>query len=280
MEGTDRLARVTNIAPDIIESSSLIKRVLRAPINTCSVSASNELSTTCANSELAMATPLAAQLVSQLAAQNKRKEKARIAARARRSQEANIIMEMAVELHITQEKIRRIDKATIVKLAIDYIKAFEILCKFHRDQENNNPLEPSVKLINNPNSISQQHQHQQQQQQQRPLQQLVATATNLSDVKSVNNYPAPTLNTRSIFAPKTEDMDSHFLIIDQDRNGKSSIVLKPDTEILDEDDLTHLAPQAGDVSISLEVETLDGIVLDSSLFGGRLSGYESQKIAG
>lgn len=238
-----------------------------APISTCSVditaattSVKQPMNTNL--TELAsMTAPSTAQLVSQLAAQNKRKEKARIAARARRSQEANIIMEMAVELHITQEKMRRIDKATIVKLAIDYIKAFEILCKLRNDQQNNQPEITCLKTATSsgPTSIArpplqqkQQHQQQQQQHQHQHREQ----------------QKAPTLNTQSIFAPKTEDMDSHFLIIDRGQDGRSSIVLKPDTEILDDDDLTHLAPQAGDVSISLEVETLEGIVLDTSLFGG------------
>lgn len=384
MEGMSRIARVINVAPDALESSGAANaRAARAPIiSTCSAIASAGSSATSA--ELAIAAPSNAQLVSQLAAQNKRKEKARIAARARRSQEANIIMEMAVELHITQEKIRRIDKATIVKLAIDYIKAFEILCKYHRNQQNNHP-ERSLKLANSPSSISQQqktirvqmnnidicsrranmsrasytgsdscaselcagtpdctciglndiHDNDTNQPvcdfQSSPIQsvrpfsvvsqnQRVAattkplnakttnvkqtaksnlrpisikptvtttpttpttttnfTAANTNANANINNnyYPAPTLNTRSIFAPKTEDMDSHFLIIDQGRDGRSSIVLKPDTEILDDDDLTHLAPQAGDVSISLEVETLEGIVLDTGLFGGNIDGASS-----
>lgn len=187
--------------------------------------------------------PQPPQLGSLLAAQNKRKEKARIAARARRSQEASIIMEMANELHITQEKIRRIDKATIVKLAIDYIKAFDILCRFRTSNINSNNI--NTNNNNNDNSNS-------------------SNDTNTNKIKA-NNNPMPKLSTISIFAPKTDDMDSYFLMIN-DSDGRPSFVLKPDNEILDEDDLTHLAPQAGDSSISLEVEPLDGIVLDTSLF--------------
>lgn len=192
---------------------------------------------------------------SQLAAQNKRKEKARIAARVRRSQEANIITEMANELHITQEKMRRIDKTTIIKLAIDYIKAFEILCREpprHKlllctdyNDENNNQNE-SCQARNGLTTT------QNRRQQQQPL------------------IESPNFSTASIFEPKTIDnSNSHYLMIENEKNGKSSFVLKPDTEILDGDDLTHLAPQAGDISISLDVEPLDNIILDdktTSLF--------------
>lgn len=55
-------------------------------------------------------------------------------------------------------------------------------------------------------------------------------------------------------------------MIEEKANGKSSFVLKPDTEILEEDDLTHLAPQAGDsTSISFETDPLDGIPFDDLL---------------
>jgi hypothetical protein len=139
-----------------------------------------------------------------------------VAARARRSQEASIIMEMAGELCISQEKLRRIDKATIVRLAIDYIRAHAVLCNV--------------------------------QQQEMPL------------------YSAPKLATASIFAPKTVDnMNEHFLMIEEKDNGKGAFVLKPDSEINEEDDLTHLAPQAGDISISLEAEPLEGIPLEDLL---------------
>lgn len=231
-----------------------------------------------------------------LAAQNKRKEKARIAARARRSQEASIIMDMANELHITQEKIRRLDKATIVKLAIDYIRAFEVLCRSRMISSANSTIPAAIhcctsspSLLNSPNeassssnsaneeilnydsnttdnnndndnddsiqinetTITTSRQQQQQQQQNKQQQQQL-------------NPPIPKFNTGSIFAHKTEEVDSHFLVI-KEQNGRAAFVLKPDAEIMDEDDLTHLAPQAGD-SVSLEVEPLDEIIIDSSLF--------------
>lgn len=179
-------------------------------------------------------------------------------------------MEMANELHITQEKMRRIDKATIVKLAIDYIKAFEILCRCHNPQS----LVPGpAKQVQAPPLRN-------------PLQLELQNRNQIASVESINGtqardlngkediegcdlgqqttYQMPKLSTASIFAPKTEDMNKHFLVVDE-CNGKSSLVLKPDTEVLDEDDLTHLAPQAGDVSIPLEAEPLDDIILDKLL---------------
>jgi len=328
-----------------------------------------------------------AALGSQLAAQNKRKEKARIAARARRSQEASIILEMANELHITQEKIRRIDKATIVKLAIDYIKAFEILCRFrnttaanttttatatattttlaqaptqaqapapapapapqssatvaasstaitrnppnclvarqqqqvdartvqplsvvpnagasfgvrckggvcrsahfyagnenqqnpahgsifaqpldHRQTLKPNPRQSQRRRPMNQQQQQQQQEQQQQQQQKQPHHQRAEPIAIPAKALIQAAHSMPRLSTKSIFAPKTKDMNSHFLMISDQRDGNSAFVLKPDEEVLEEDDLTHLAPQAGDSSISLEVEPLDGIVIDTGLF--------------
>lgn len=195
--------------------------------------------------EVAKIIELAAPVrTTQLAAQNKRKEKARIAARARRSQEASIIMEMANELHITQEKIRRIDKATIVKLAIDYIKAFEVLCsntydlQFQRPRHLNTQTQPQA------------HHHKQHQteaeaedEEAEEQQQLQLDLTTIKQEHQQCQYSTPKLNTHSIFAPKTQDMETHFLVLD------------------DDDDLTHLAPQAGDVLIPLEVEPLGMLVM-------------------
>lgn len=173
-------------------------------------------------------------------AQNKRKEKARIAARARRSQEASIITEMANELHITQERIRRIDKATVVRLAIDYMKAFETLCKDNKPAKEPAPA-PAPEPTPTPLSTS------------KPL---------LTQTSPITKNSEPKLNTESMFAPKTDQNNSYFLVIGK---GRSSFVLKPDTDILDED-LTHLAPEAGDSSIPLELEPLDGGMSDKDLF--------------
>lgn len=284
-----------------------------------------------------------------LAAQNKRKEKARIAARARRSQEANIIMEMASELQITQEKMRRVDKATIVKLAIDYLKAFDILCGTAASSNqldtpttiisNNNPNivlsnEPEqqqqqredeqlhsildindvmpnddddqdeirnisnieneyiidhASIIRNENlSVATKHQHQEendddeqqdllQQQQQQIGQQRILSSLELPtkilklettnqtnkrhqqlqhqqrEIQHISLHSNPTSTTSSIFSPKTlENSNEHYLMIEHKDDGKSDFVLKPETEISDEDDLTHLAPQAGEMTISLD----------------------------
>lgn len=282
--------------------------------------------------------------------QRKRKEKARIAARARRSQEANIITEMAKELHIT----RRIDKATIVKLAIDYIKAFEILCRFRHEPEslgeigNGDSLSSgSIKMsnsdsssssssssvsgdsgisncnsncssvISNSNSNSRSNSSSSSSDsiesdlissknttttttttnttttpmtttnQRRKASISVYCSNNENNNNNINsnssnnnntsvkresreqqrqqqqqiNQPSPKLNTTSIFAPKTNEINSYFLMI-----GDVGFIFKSDTDILEEDDLTHLAPQAGDTSISLEADPLDDIVIDPELF--------------
>jgi cell division protein FtsN len=248
----------------------------------------------------------------------------------RRKEKASIIMEMAGELCISQEKLRRIDKATIVKLAIDYIRAHGLLCdsapvepslcsqtKQLKNSHNNNIDEQRHRELNNqqqqqrhqdkPQQIMQQqllerHLQQQQQQQQQAhdyddneelddqqqpqqleQQQVSGTPQSEHDTRTQQEqelkpehhqhqqqrqplYSAPKLATASIFAPKTiENMNPHFLMIEKEDNGKGAFVLKPDTEILDEDDLTHLAPQAGDISISLEVEPLEGIPLEDLL---------------
>lgn len=282
-----------------------------------------------------------------MAAQNKRKEKARVAARARRSQEANIMMEMASELHITQEKMRRIDKATIVKLAIDYLKAFDVLCnkpqaprrqtqsygQFVREaqtcgfsgarensqsidrtnsaarQQNTKREEQSIPndisnienndAVNNNNNnhsthpICNKHARDEtrqglesnhlalveaeqlltslelptkiikiDQEQQEQLHHLQHHNHNhhhqRHDQQEISPHSAPVLTTSLVFSPKTlENTNEHYLMIDEKADGNSKFVLKPDTEISDEDDLTHLAPQAGDISISLNFEQLD-----------------------
>lgn len=202
---------------------------------------------------------------------SQRKEKARIAARVRRSQEANIIMEMANELLISPS--RRVDKATIVKLSIDYIRAFEILCRqtkiratnpadnniINTKSNNNNCI--SIKRCNP--SLSKEQQHRQTQPTPKRLHE--------DHQKGAEELvvPQPKLSTRSIFAPKTEDMDAHYLMI-KERDGTASFVFKPDTEVLEDEDLTHLAPQAGEIHIPLEVEPLEGIEVDSSLFSNSL----------
>lgn len=246
------------------------------------------------SSSFAADAPPSGQAVGQqLVVQNKRKEKARIAARARRSQEASIIMEMANELHITQEKMRRIDKATIIKLAIDYIKAFNILCKLKSSLavSSQSSYLRERQPHSGPSKVQNTHQdqaqpqappkpqaHSQAQTLSRPLErqdhferaEAVEQERQLAEEAEQPQQrllgSMPRLSTSSIFAPRTHDVDTHFLIINEKENGESSLVLKPDSELLDDDDLTHLAPQAGDISISLDVEPLDGIVLDKGLF--------------
>lgn len=177
----------------------------------------------------------------QLTAQYKRKEKARLAARARRSQEALVIMELANELHITQGKLR-FDKATIVRLAIEYIKAFDKLCRFCHKID----YLATFKISNY----------------------LLKSNTTISKTTSTTAPSIPQVSTMTIFSKKDlNDYNSNnFLILTQDRNGKSSFIYKPEHETKD-DDLTHLAPQAGEVIISLDIEEpLESIELDQSIF--------------
>lgn len=83
----------------------------------------------------------------------------------------------------------------------------------------------------------------------------------LQQPQKQTNQSSPILNTTSIFAPKTNDINSYFLMV-----GDVGIIFKSDQDILEEDDLTHLAPQAGDMSISLETDPLEDIVIDPELF--------------
>lgn len=62
----------------------------------------------------------------------KRKEKSRDAARCRRSRETEIFSELAGALPVKHEDIEQLDKASIMRLSIAYLKVrnmFE-LCKF------------------------------------------------------------------------------------------------------------------------------------------------------
>lgn len=179
----------------------------------------------------------AASAASAASAQNKRKEKARLAARARRSQEGSIILEMANELNISADRLRRTDKATIVKLAIEYIRAFEVLCKVNccfvsltcGPRTSNLSVSMTVSQVAMDADDATDDDQEDHQRQQRPIE-------------------APKLITTLIFSPKTpENANSNYLMIEKD----GALVLKPDEEIDDNDDLTHLAPLAGDLSIPL-----------------------------
>ncbi|XP_015109225.1 hypoxia-inducible factor 1-alpha isoform X2 [Diachasma alloeum] len=57
----------------------------------------------------------------------KRKEKSRDAARCRRSRETDIFAELAAELPITQDQAQHLDKASIMRLAIAYLKARSVV---------------------------------------------------------------------------------------------------------------------------------------------------------
>lgn len=62
----------------------------------------------------------------------KRKEKSRDAARCRRSRETEIFTELAQVLPLKQEDVNQLDKASVMRVAIAYLKIREMLqlCKF------------------------------------------------------------------------------------------------------------------------------------------------------
>ena len=57
----------------------------------------------------------------------KRKEKSRDAARCRRSRETEIFTELANSLPIKQEEIDHLDKASVMRLSIAYLKIRNML---------------------------------------------------------------------------------------------------------------------------------------------------------
>ena len=63
-----------------------------------------------------------------------------------------------------------------------------------------------------------------------------------------NNNSTTISSTKNIFAPRTAEMDRGFLMF----TDESGLTVLPDNEV-DPIDLTHLAPQAGDVCVPLDV---------------------------
>ncbi|XP_070522576.1 uncharacterized protein Sima isoform X2 [Cardiocondyla obscurior] len=70
----------------------------------------------------------------------------------------------------------------------------------------------------------------------------------------------PQTATASIFAPRTEDMNKGFLTFSEDQPGLTMLKDEPD-------DLTHLAPTAGDVCVPLEDTPFLSDMLDEFIFG-------------
>ncbi|XP_031785167.1 hypoxia-inducible factor 1-alpha isoform X2 [Nasonia vitripennis] len=74
--------------------------------------------------------------------------------------------------------------------------------------------------------------------------------------------PAPQTATASIFAPRTKDMNKGFLTFSEDQPGLTMLKDEPE-------DLTHLAPTAGDVCVPLEEppflsDMLDEFILNAN----------------
>lgn len=232
--------------------------------------------------------------------QVKRKERAKLAARLRRSQEATVIKELAFELSIPSERVKRVDKAMIVKLSIDYLRARQALlgCPFDvavtrldlmlkSDQQalaarqraanvsatvnasitreiarpfvasrdsiattaiTATPTTTKTSIAAIPNSAT-------------PTTTITTTTTNAITPQAGQQTSIelclPKFSTQEIFAPKThiDEVESHFLILSDDK-GRTILELNSDA------DLTNLAPKAGDSSILIEVEPLDGIQVD------------------
>lgn len=63
----------------------------------------------------------------------KRKEKSRDAARCRRSKETEIFTELANALPLAPEDVDQLDKASVMRLAISYLKVRGVMsnCKFN-----------------------------------------------------------------------------------------------------------------------------------------------------
>ncbi|KYQ50321.1 Hypoxia-inducible factor 1-alpha [Trachymyrmex zeteki] len=70
----------------------------------------------------------------------------------------------------------------------------------------------------------------------------------------------PQTATASIFAPRTEDMNKGFLTFSEDQPGLTMLKDEPE-------DLTHLAPTAGDVCVPLEDTPFLSDMLDEFIFG-------------
>lgn len=60
----------------------------------------------------------------------KRKEKSRFAARFRRSQECEVFNEMGRLLPIDDKTVSQMDKASVVRIAINYLKIRELINAF------------------------------------------------------------------------------------------------------------------------------------------------------
>lgn len=62
----------------------------------------------------------------------KRKEKSRVAARCRRTKEMQIFAELTAALPAKKEEVDQLDKASVMRLAISYLRVRDIvsLCKY------------------------------------------------------------------------------------------------------------------------------------------------------
>ncbi|XP_054264279.1 hypoxia-inducible factor 1-alpha-like isoform X2 [Macrosteles quadrilineatus] len=73
--------------------------------------------------------------------------------------------------------------------------------------------------------------------------------------KIADSQPRPQTATAKIFAPRTEDMNKGFLMFSDDESGLTMMKDEPE-------DLTHLAPTAGDVCVPLVANGLFNDMLD------------------
>ncbi|XP_011306548.1 uncharacterized protein [Fopius arisanus] len=75
--------------------------------------------------------------------------------------------------------------------------------------------------------------------------------------------PPPQTATASIFAPRTEEMNTGFLIFSEDQPGLTMLKDEPE-------DLTHLAPTPGDVCVPLEDTPFLSDMLDDFILGNEV----------
>lgn len=82
----------------------------------------------------------------------KRKERSRDAARCRRSRETEIFTELAQVLPLKKEDVQQLDKASVMRIAISYLKVRDMLkmCKYSYRET----VIPNQKTNDNPPNIS------------------------------------------------------------------------------------------------------------------------------
>ncbi|KAL7731183.1 hypothetical protein ACLKA6_014375 [Drosophila palustris] len=77
----------------------------------------------------------------------KRKEKSRDAARCRRSKETEIFMEMSQALPLKPDDVNQLDKASVMRITIAYLKIHEMLQLVPKIRESSERIKPDIDLV-------------------------------------------------------------------------------------------------------------------------------------